>query len=186
MKKKITPLSEVLRDLIEGGALAPDPAVPQILEIWPRMVPESLRPFVCLEGLREGVLVVAVSHPVAGQQLQFLRENFRNRINQELGRPVIKELRLKMGALPPDEPERKILVEDWPGTPRILTRKEKGAIKRLTGEIKNSELRERLQILMEKSLGFSVPESAEPRENKRRAPRKPSKGGGSSVPPPRT
>jgi hypothetical protein len=184
MKKKITPLSEILRDLVESGDLGLDPTVSRILEIWPGLVPAELRPFIVLEGLREGVLVVVASHPVAGQQLQFLKENLRGRINRALGRPLVKELRVKMGALPPADPERKIPAAKQPDQIRPLTRKEKGAIKRLTGEIKDDELRERLRVLMEKSLGLSPPESAEPRERKPRAARKPSKGGGSSVLPP--
>ncbi|MCU0577973.1 MAG: DUF721 domain-containing protein [Desulfobacterota bacterium] len=184
--KKITPLSEILRDLVEGAALGPDPAVLRLLEAWPGLLPEGLRPFVVLEGVREDVLVVTVSHPVAGQQMQFLREDLRRRVNQAVGRPLIRELRVKMGPLPPDEPARKMPVEKRVDQPRTLTRKEKGSIQRLAGEIKDAELRERVRALMEKSLALSPPESAGPRESKPRAVRKPSTPGGPSVPPRRS
>ncbi len=174
MGKNIKPINEILRDLVEGGGLPLDPVVPLILEYWPRVVPESLRPFVSLDGLRDGVLVVLVSNPAAGQELQFLKEALRNQINQGLGRTVIQEVRVKMGALPPPDPERKRSVQPLPVTPRTLTRKEKSSISRLTKEIKNSGIREQLQTLMKKSLAFSRPESGEPRGSKRRVVRKPS------------
>ena len=187
MEKKVAPLHEVFQELITSGVLGPDPAVSRILEIWPSLLPEALRPFVLLEGVRDGVLVVLVGHPVAGQQMQFIKEDLRGRINRALGRTLIRELRVKMGPLPPQaEPERKTLAKGHPNQPRSLTRKEKGAIKRLTEEIKDDELRKRLRTLMEKSLGFSAPEFAGPRENKRRAARKPPKGAGPSILPPRS
>lgn len=185
--KKITPLHEILRDLAERGTLGLDPAVVRILEAWPGILPEALRPFVVLEGVRKGgILVVTVSDPVAGQQLQFFREDLRHRINQAVGEPLIRDLQVKMGPLPPAVAERKKPVEKKTDQPRALTRKEQGSIKRLAGELKDVELRGRIQALMEKSLRLSPPESSGPRENKPRGPRKPSKQGGPSVPPPRS
>jgi hypothetical protein len=185
--KKINPLSEILRELAERGSLGLDPAVARVLEAWPGIVPAALRPFVVLEGVRKGgLLVVTVSDPVAGQQVQFFREELRNRINQAVGEPLIRDLRVQLGPLPPAEPERKILAQRPSQEPRALTRREKGSIKRLTGEIKNSGVRESLQTLLEKSLRFNAPGSAAPPENKRRAARKSSKGAGSSVLPPRS
>jgi hypothetical protein len=184
--EKIIPLSEILRDLVEGGTLGPEPAVARILEVWPGLVPDSLRPFVVVDGVRNGVLVVTVAHPVAGQQLQFIKEDLRGGINRAVGRPLIRELRIKMGPLPPAESAGETPQQNRFPTPRALTRKEKGAIKRLAGEIKNSGVRERVQTLMEKSLRFNVPESDGIQGRKPRAARKPSKPGEPSFPPPRS
>jgi hypothetical protein len=185
--KKINPLSEILRELAESGSLGLDPAAARVLEAWPGIVPEALRPFVVLEGVRKGgILVVTVSDPVAGQQLQFFREDLRHRINQAVGEPLIRDLQVKMGPLPPAEPARKIPEEQPPRPSRSLTRRERSSIQRLTGEIKNAGVREGLQTLLEKSLRFGAPGSAAPPANKRRAARKPSKGAGPSVLPPRS
>lgn len=173
MKKKIASLGEILRKLTEGGELTLDPIIPAVLECWPQSIPDALRPHVCLEGIRDGVLVVLVSHPVAGQQLQFLKEQIRHQINQRVGCPAVRDLRIKAGPLPPDGGGSKPESAPAAAKARALTRKEKGTITRLTRDIRDAEVREGLRSLMQKSLGLSRSESAGPRGNKRRAARRP-------------
>ena len=104
--KKIQSLGTILQDLLNPGGLSLDPIVPRVIELWAEMIPDSLRPYTCLEGLREGTLQVLVSNPAAAQQFQFLKESLRLEINRRLNQTVVKEIRIKTGHLPPQDPGR--------------------------------------------------------------------------------
>ncbi len=176
--KKMQSLGTILQGLINGGGLPIDPVVPQVIELWSEMIPEALRPYTCLEGLKEGTLQVVVSNPAAAQQFQFLKEPLRQEINRRLNQTLIKEVRLKTGDLPPQERNRNETKNNLPENPRALSRKEKKSIHQVSQDIKNPELRDRIQALMEKSLRFSAPADPEPRASKYRASRKPPKQAG--------
>ncbi len=176
--KKMQSLGTILQGLINGGGLSIDPLVPQVIELWSEMIPEALRPYVCLEGLKDGILQVVVSNPAAAQQFQFLKESLRLGINRRLNQTMVKEVRLKTGHLPPRDLGRRETGKTPPGDPRSLSRKEKKSIQQMSQEIKNPELRERVQALMEKSLRFNAPTDPGPRASKPRASRKPPKQAG--------
>jgi len=100
MKKDPFPLKSIVRELWAGGNPVIDPLIPAVIEAWSRVVPESLRPGICLEGIREGTLYLLVSNPVVGQQLQFLKESIREKMNTILGESVVKNIRIKSGSFP--------------------------------------------------------------------------------------
>ena len=81
MKKEAVPLKTIVRELWSGGNSVIDPLIPAVIEAWSRVVPDSIRQGICLEGIREGTLHLLVSNPVVGQQFQFLREALREKIN---------------------------------------------------------------------------------------------------------
>jgi Dna[CI] antecedent, DciA len=176
--KKMQSLGTILQGLINGGGLPIDPLVPQVIELWSEMIPEALRPYTCLEGLKGGTLQVVVSNPAAAQQFQFLKEPLRQEINRRLNQKIVKEVRLKTGNLPPQERSRNETEKNPPGSPRPLSRKEKKSIQQVSQDVKNPELRDRVRALMEKSLRFSAPADPGPRASKPRGSRKPPKQAG--------
>jgi len=104
MKKEAVPLKTIVRELWSGGNSVIDPLIPAVIEAWSRVVPDSIRQGICLEGIREGIIHLLVSNPVVGQQFQFLRETIREKINVILGAPVVKEIRVKPGSFPEMRP----------------------------------------------------------------------------------
>ncbi|MBI4766452.1 MAG: DUF721 domain-containing protein [Deltaproteobacteria bacterium] len=98
--KEIFPFKDIVQDLWTGGNPLIDPLVPAVIKVWSQVVPDSLRPAVCLEGIREGTLHLLVSNPVVGQHLQFLKESIQKKMNELLGGPVVKGIRVKSGAFP--------------------------------------------------------------------------------------
>jgi hypothetical protein len=97
MDEKIIPLKNIVDELWSGGNPLIDPQIPAVIEAWKRVVPESLRPGITLEGIREGTLHLSVSNPVVGQQFQFLKDSIRGKMNDLLGEPVVKRIRVKAG-----------------------------------------------------------------------------------------
>lgn len=99
-EKEVFPFKDIVQDLWTGGNPLIDPLVPAVIKAWSQVVPESLRPAVCLEGIREGTLHLLVSNPVVGQHLQFLKESIQKKINELLGGPVVKGIRVRTGTFP--------------------------------------------------------------------------------------
>lgn len=167
-----------MRDLLAGKDSLVDPLVPAIIEAWVRVVPESLRPGIYLEGIRDGILCLLVSNPAAGQQFQFLKDSIREKINEMLGKPVIKGIRIKAGSPPVTMTCAKEESEHIRATPRSLSKREKTRIRDLCAEIKNPEIRERVRAAMEKSRCFDSARSSESPGCKPRPSGKRSKGEG--------
>jgi hypothetical protein len=99
-EKKVVSVKQVLENLWTGENPVIDPLIPAIIEAWSRVVPDSLRPVTSLEGIRDGILHILVSNPVAGQQLQFVKDSLGHKMNETLGRTVVKGFRIKSGAFP--------------------------------------------------------------------------------------
>ncbi|MBA4392480.1 MAG: hypothetical protein C0407_02900 [Desulfobacca sp.] len=96
--KEIVPLKSIVEELWLGENSVIDPLVPAVIEAWVLVVPPSLRSGIYLEGFRDGTLYLVVSNPVVGQQFQFLKESIREKINEQLGKPAVKMVRVKPGA----------------------------------------------------------------------------------------
>lgn len=96
-KKEAVLLKNIVQQLWRGEDSVLDPLVPAVIEAWGLVVPASLRSGIYLEGFREGTLYLLVSNPVVGQQFQFLKDSIREKINEQLGKPVVKVIRIKPG-----------------------------------------------------------------------------------------
>lgn len=97
-KKEVVPFKSVVEELWMGNNPVIDPLVPAVIEAWSQVVPASLRSGIYLEGVRKDTLYLLVSNPAVGQQFQFLKESLREKMNEILGKPVIKEIRVKPGS----------------------------------------------------------------------------------------
>jgi hypothetical protein len=104
MQNDAKPLKNVVSELWTGGEAIIDPTITSIIEAWSKIVPNSLRSGMCLEGFREGTLHILVSNPVVGQQLQFQKEILREKLNALLRKPLIKGFRIKTGTFTPIHP----------------------------------------------------------------------------------
>jgi hypothetical protein len=173
MDREVLPFKTIMRELLAGKDSFVDPLIPAVIEAWLRAVPESLRPGITLEGIREGTLCLLVSNPVAGQQFQFLKDSIREKINEILGEPVVKGIRLKPGSPPVMIPSRGKKADHVQANPRSLSEKEKTEIRHLCAEIKNPEVRRRVRAAMEKSRSFESAPTSGPADCKPRFPGKP-------------
>jgi hypothetical protein len=172
MNREILPFKTIMLELLAGKDSFVDPLIPAVIEAWLRAVPESLRPGITLEGIREGTLCLLVSNPVAGQQFQFLKDSIREKINEILGEPVVKGIRLKPGSPPIVIPCRKEEADQVRINPRSLSEEEKTEIRHLCAKIKDPEVRRRVRAAMEKSRCFESDPSSGPADCKPRFPGK--------------
>jgi hypothetical protein len=152
MEREVLPFKTVIQELLAGQDLLVDPLVPAVIEAWGRVIPESLRHGICLEGIREGTLCLSVSNPAAGQQFQFLKDFVRDKINEILGKPVVQGFRMKPGSPPTVRQKEK--TEPAGTIPRPLSEKEKKEVRQLCARIKNPEVRRQVRAAMQKSRCF--------------------------------
>lgn len=75
----------------------------QVWSFWDEVVGESIARRAQPQRLRDGVLFVAVSSSTWMQELQFMKEEIRERLNQRLGEPLIADLFLVSGRVQPKE-----------------------------------------------------------------------------------
>jgi hypothetical protein len=65
--------------------------------IWDQAVGEAVARNAQPEKIRQGTLFVKVSSPIWMQQLQYLKETIAEKINQELGKEVVKNIFFVIG-----------------------------------------------------------------------------------------
>ena len=74
-------------------ALAPATLLAQVQRAWPEAAGEAVAAQCTPDGERAGVISVACSSAVWAQELDLLSERVVERLNDRLGRPVVKGLR---------------------------------------------------------------------------------------------
>lgn len=99
-------------------------------------------------GFRDGVLTVAVTSAPWMQQLAFLKPSMMDKINQRLGRELVRDIYLKAGTTPLPSPQSQPR-----STPvRQLTEEEARRIKEQTAAISDPDLREAFTRVLARSL----------------------------------
>ncbi|MBW1782245.1 MAG: DUF721 domain-containing protein [Deltaproteobacteria bacterium] len=97
LQKELTPLGEIIGDLLTDGTLPFDPDDMEIWKVWDEVVgptiSESARP----SRIRKGRLRVTVSDPIWLQELAFLEPTIREKLNKKLGRRAINRIEFKVG-----------------------------------------------------------------------------------------
>lgn len=93
-------LGEILR------RLAPDDTLRacRVWDFWDEVVGETLASRAQPDSFRNGTLVVRVSSHAWLQELQFLKEDLRHRLEDRLGEPTIRNLTFMVGTLRPTQP----------------------------------------------------------------------------------
>jgi hypothetical protein len=69
--------------------------------IWNEAVGDTIARNAQPEKIRQGILFVKVSSPVWMQQLQYLKETIADKINQTLGKEVVKNIFFVIGKVAP-------------------------------------------------------------------------------------
>ena len=75
--------------------------------IWNEMVGDTIARNAQPEKIRQGTLFVKVSSPVWMQQLQYMKDTIAEKLNQGLGREIVKNIFFFIGSLEGKIPENK-------------------------------------------------------------------------------
>jgi predicted nucleic acid-binding Zn ribbon protein len=93
----LTPLKNVIAGLLCDGTLPFHPDDAHIWEVWGEVVGTAISGHAHPSGIQRGLLRVTVTDPIWLQELKFLEESMRDRLNEKLGRKAINRIEFRVG-----------------------------------------------------------------------------------------
>lgn len=118
----------------------------EVFEIWDDVVGENIAPKTAPLGFRKGALKIGVSDHGWLQQLQFLKEELRERLNKRLGRDLVESIYFQVGYIEKDKiPEDRVREEMKKIT---LPKADVEKIDEVIAELPFDEVREPMRKLM--------------------------------------
>ncbi len=96
-KASLTSIRDIIAGLLEDGTLAFNPEDARIWEEWDRVVGPSISINARPSWIKDRVLRVWVAEPIWLQELKFLEEDIRGRLNDTLGRKAVRKIEFRVG-----------------------------------------------------------------------------------------
>lgn len=96
-KDSFTSLREIISSLLADGTLPFNPDDARIWEVWDRVVGPEISNNARPSWIRDRRLKVRVSDPIWLQELKFLEEDIRRRLNETLGREAVDKIEFRVG-----------------------------------------------------------------------------------------
>lgn len=144
-------LSSLLASSFRGKPLEKRLGEMEIWRVWDQVAGKQIAAKARPSRFQDGVLTVVVVSAPWMQQLNFMKRDIVERLNEKLGKPCVREIYLKAGRLSsaerpePREKPRK----------RELSEAEKERIAAVVSVVSDPELRKRFAGLLEKDLAHT-------------------------------
>jgi predicted nucleic acid-binding Zn ribbon protein len=97
-RRGLTPISGALDALTDR--LAPATLLAEVQRAWPQAAGEAFAPYTEPWAERDGEVVVACPEAVRAQELDLMSELVVARLNEALGRPAVRKLRVQARPTP--------------------------------------------------------------------------------------
>jgi predicted nucleic acid-binding Zn ribbon protein len=97
-RRGLAPISGALETLT--GRLAPATLLAEVQRAWPQAAGETFAPHSEPWAERDGEVTVACPEAVRAQELDLMSELVVERLNQALGRPAVRRLRVQARQVP--------------------------------------------------------------------------------------
>ena len=95
-KEDLIPIKDVLTSLFKDSQLPFNPADGQIWKVWSEMVGDLIARNARPVWIKNGLLKVHVEDPIWLQELEFIGQDIKDRINQKLGRIAIENIEFRL------------------------------------------------------------------------------------------
>lgn len=146
--KRPVPVAELMATLFRGKPAEKRLEEGKIWLLWDAAVGRQIAAKARPVSFRDGVLTVAVANAPWMQQLTFLKKGIVEKLNERLGRELVRDIYLKAGVaekpVPPAKPPRR--------KERPLSDAEKLRIANRSSEIADPELRAAVERLLARHL----------------------------------
>jgi predicted nucleic acid-binding Zn ribbon protein len=95
--KQFTPIGVVLRNALAGYRRGPDGELARIFDLWEDAVGGTIADNAQPAAFKGRVLVVHVNSSAWLHQLRFLKADIIEKVNAALGKPLVDEIRFRIG-----------------------------------------------------------------------------------------
>jgi hypothetical protein len=96
-RNRLHHISEILFYLLKKRGMAFKLEENALLKLWPKVVGPQIILHTKPDALRNGILFVKTISSVWVQQLHFMKEEIREKLNQLAGKDVVKDIRFSVG-----------------------------------------------------------------------------------------
>lgn len=96
-RDSMAPLKDVIAGLFSDGTLPFDPEDASIWKVWEEVVGSAISKNAQPSRIRNRELRVTVSNAIWLQELKFLEEDIRERLNRILGRKAVDRIEFRVG-----------------------------------------------------------------------------------------
>ena len=97
-KKSLTPIGDIISEILGSGLLPFNPDDTRIWKVWEEVVGQPIASHAQPMRIKQKRLRVRVSDPIWYQELNFMAEDIRERLNHALGRTAIEKIEFSVGA----------------------------------------------------------------------------------------
>ena len=97
-KDQFTSIKDIISSLLKDPSLPFNPADARIWEVWDEAVGPGIAGHARPSWIRKGLLRVEVSDPIWLQELEFISDDIRERLNETLGGKRIKRLEFRLSS----------------------------------------------------------------------------------------
>ena len=105
-------IGEVLFSILKKRGMTSKIEENALRKLWPKAVGPQIASKTKPDSLRNGTLFVKTVSSVWVQQLHFMKEEIRGKLNELYGKPVIKEIRFLVGHTLAQEKDRRQCLSD--------------------------------------------------------------------------
>jgi hypothetical protein len=144
-------LGNILQGVLKKHNITIDSEEQRLLEIWNKAVGTQISAHTRPEKLKRNTLFVKVSSSVWMQQLHILKSEIIEKINQLLGKELVKNIHFSIGVIP-SAPLRNPYPPSFSLESCPLRDKEKKLIEKNTSSVTDQELKEILKRVMTKNI----------------------------------
>jgi predicted nucleic acid-binding Zn ribbon protein len=95
-KKSLVPLKDVLSSLFSDSKLPFNPDDAHIWKVWDEIVGKPISEHAQPLWIKDGKLRVKVSDPIWLQELGFVEENIKEKLNSKLGRRAVEKIEFRL------------------------------------------------------------------------------------------
>ncbi len=99
-QRRLQSIGEILFSVLKKRGMADKLAESALIKLWPKAVGPQIAAQTEPETLRSGTLFVKTTSSVWVQQLHFMKEDIRRKMNELAGRTAIKEIHFTVGYSP--------------------------------------------------------------------------------------
>lgn len=98
-KDSMVPLKDILKGLLAGSNLKFNPADAEIWEIWDEVVGPAIAEHAQPSNITKKQLRVNVAEPIWLQELEFVAETIKDKLNKKLGRNAVEKVIFRLGSI---------------------------------------------------------------------------------------